>query len=288
MSKITVISTSDDLAKKLARKINGNFVKAKVRIFSDGESKVTLARDICKDTVIVVQSTNPPVDTNLMHALSIISYAREHSSKVIAVIPYMGYARQDREFLPGEIISIKILGKLFRCAGASAIITVDIHSMMGLKHFGVKAKNITAIPNLAKYFKKLKLKDPLVVSPDQGGKDRARQFAKLLDSQYIALDKKRDRKTGAVQIKTKNAPVAGKDLIIVDDMINTGTSIIKAAKFLKKQKCARIYVTCTHAILTNNAHKEIKRAGVYDIISTNTIPCKTSLVDVSDIIAKAI
>ena len=117
----------------------------------------------------------------------------------------MGYARQDREFLPGEIVTMKVLGKLFKGAGASKIIAVDIHSIIGLKHFTIKTKNVTAIPDLVKYFKKLSLKNPLVVSPDQGGKDRAKEFAKEFESEYIALEKKRDRKTGKVKIKTKNS-----------------------------------------------------------------------------------
>jgi Phosphoribosylpyrophosphate synthetase len=185
----------------------------------------------------------------LVQALSLISKAKEHSSEVIAVIPYMGYARQDREFLPGEIVTMKVLGKLFKGAGASKIIVVDIHSLIGFKHFSIKTKNVTAIPDLVGYFKKLSLKNPLIISPDQGGKERAKEFAKEFNLDYIALEKKRDRKTGKVKIKTKNLDeVKNRDLILVDDMISTGGSIIKAAQFLKKQKCKRIYVcmyTCT-------------------------------------------
>ncbi len=200
----------------------------------------------------------------------------------------MGYARQDREFLPGEIITMKVLGKLFKGAGASKIIAVDIHSMIGFKHFTIKTKNVSAIPELVQYIKKLSLKNPLVVSPDQGGKERAKEFAKELGSKYIALEKTRDRKTGKVQIKTKNIDVANRDLILVDDMISTGESIVKATQFLKKQKCKKVYVACTHALLMNDAEKKIKKAGVTKIISANTIPGKTSIVDISNTIAKAI
>jgi ribose-phosphate pyrophosphokinase len=290
LSNLSVISgkSSEDLARKLSRKIKANLVKSEIRVFVDGESKITLSGKVSKRKTIVVQSIYPPVDTNLIQALSLISKAKETSSEVIAVIPYMGYARQDREFLPGEIVTMKVLGKLFKGAGASKIIAVDIHSMIGFKHFTIKTKNVSAIPDLVKYFKKLSLKDPLVVSPDQGGKDRAKEFAKEFELEYIALEKKRDRKTGKVQIKTKNVDVTGRDLILVDDMISTGESIVKATQFLKKQKCKRVYVACTHALLMNDAEKKIKKAGVTKIISTNTIPNKTSLVDVSNAIAKAI
>jgi len=207
LSKLSVISgkSSEDLARKLSRKIKANLVKSEVRVFADGESKITLGGKLSKRKTIVVQSIYPPVDTNLIQALSLISKAKETSSEVIAVIPYMGYARQDREFLPGEIVTMKVLGKLFKGAGASKIIAVDIHSMIGFKHFTIKTKNVSAIPDLAQYFKKLSLKNPLVVSPDQGGRDRAKEFAKNFESEYIALEKKRDRKTGKVTIKTKNS-----------------------------------------------------------------------------------
>ena len=291
MSKLSIISgkTSENLAKELSKKIKANLVKSEIRVFPDGESKITLIGKISKKKSIVLQSIYPPVDTNLVQVLSLITKAKENSSEVIAVIPYMGYARQDREFLPGEIVTMKVLGKLFKSAGASKIIVVDIHSSIGLKHFSIKTKNVTAIPDLVGFFKKLSLKNPLVVSPDQGGKERAKEFAKEFNSDYIALEKTRDRKTGKVKIKTKNLEeVENRDLILVDDIISTGGSIIKATQFLKKQKCKRIYVACTHALLMNDAEKKIKKAGVTNIISTNTIPGKTSKVDISKTIAKAI
>ena len=291
MNNISVITSksSEDLGRKLSRKIKANLVKTEIRVFPDGESKITVKGDLSKKKTIVLQSIFPPVDTNLLHGLSLILKAKEISSEVIAVIPYMGYARQDREFLPGEVVTMKVIGKLFRGVGASKVITVDIHSTVGLKHFSVKSKNVSAIPELVKYFKKLSLKDPLTVSPDQGGKDRAREFAKYFNSDYIALEKKRDRKTGRVEIKNKDInEVKGRDLILVDDMISTGGSIVKATQFLKKQNCKRVFVACTHGLLMNNAEKKIRKSGVTRIISTNTIPNKTSLVDVSNILAKAI
>ena len=290
LTKLSVIcgKASEDLGKKLARKIKANLVKSSVRIFPDGESKITLKGTVSKRKSIIVQSIYPPVDTNLVQALSLISKAKETSSEVIVVIPYMGYARQDREFLPGEIVTMKVLAKLFRGAGASKLIAVDIHSLIGLRYFTIKSKNVSAVPDLAAYFKKLSLKNPLIVSPDQGGKERARKFAKEMRIEYIALQKKRDRKTGKVQIKTKKADVTGRDLILVDDMISTGGSIVNATKFLKKEKCKRVFVACTHALLMNDAEKKIKKSGVTKIVSANTIPGKTSIVDVSNTIAKAI
>ena len=288
---ISVIAgnSSEEIANKLSKKLKANLVKTEIRVFPDGESKITLKGKISKGKIIVVQSIFPPVDSNLFQALSLISKAKEYSSEVVIVIPYLGYARQDREFLPGEIVSMKVLGQLFRGVGASKVIVVDIHSKIGLKLFRIKSENVSAIPDLVGYFKKLDLKNPLVISPDQGGKQRAKEFADEYKAEFLALKKQRDRKTGKVQIKTgKIDEVYGRDLIIVDDMISTGGSIIKATEFLKKQKCKRVFVACTHALLIDNAEKKIRKAGVTKIISTNTIPGKTSIVDVSNTIAKAI
>ena len=291
MKNFTVISgnASEALAKNLAKKLKASFIRSDLKTFPDGESKITVSSKPKKSKIIVVQSTYPPVDSNLLQALSLISKAKQYSSNVIAVIPYMGYARQDREFLSGEVVTMKVMAKLFKAVGASKIIVVDIHSKIALNQFKIPSKNVSAVPELVKYFKKMKLENPLVVSPDLGGIQRAKDFAKIFGSDFIALKKQRDRKTGKVQIKSKNLKeVKGKDLILVDDMISTGGSIIKATEFLKKQKCKRIFVACTHALLQNNAEKKIKKAGVSKLVSANTIPGKTSLVDVSELIAKAI
>ena len=282
-------SSSEELARKVSKKIKANLIKSEVKIFPDGESKITLKGKFSKNKTIVIQSVYPPVDTNLIQLLSMISKAKEKSNEVIAVIPYLGYARQDREFLPGEIVTMKVLGSLFKGVGLSKIIVIDIHSKIGLKQFKIKSENLTAIPDLVKYFKKIKMEDPLIVSPDQGGKERAEKFAKEADLDFIALQKFRDRKTGRVRIRNGDLDnVKGRDLILVDDMISTGGSIVKATEFLKKQKCKRVFVACTHALLINNAGKKIKDAGVTKIISTNSIPGKTSIVDIADTIVKAI
>ena len=290
MVKFTVIAgdSSSQLAKKIARRLNAVYVKTENREFPDGESKIIVKKIPRNSIILVVQSTYPPVDTNLLHLLSVISKARKYSSKIYAVIPYMGYARQDREFLDGEIVSISVIGKLLRSVGAKKIITVDIHSKMALQQLKIRSENATAITELVRYFKKKKLKDVLVASPDLGGKQRAEKFASLMNTDFIALKKKRNRKTGNVDILTKNVNVKDRDLILVDDIISTGGSIIKATQFLTKQKCKRIFVACTHALLVNDAENKIKKAGVKEIISTNTIPNNTSKVDVSKIIAEKI
>ena len=290
MVKFTVIGggASKDLAKRLARKLKAVYIKTETKIFPDGESKVTLQKIPKKSVILVVQSTYPPVDTNLLQALSIISQVRKISSRTFAIIPYMGYARQDKQFLSGEVITMSVVAKMLQSVGAKKVIVVDIHSNTALNHFNIPTENVSAVPELANYFKKLNLKNPLVVSPDVGGSSRSKKFASLLKTDFIVLKKHRDRKTGRVNIQTTKVDVQGKDLILVDDIISTGGSIIKAAQFLKKQKCKRVFVACTHGLLVEDAEKKIRKAGVSRIISTNTIPGNTSKVDVSGILAKSV
>jgi ribose-phosphate pyrophosphokinase len=290
MAKFTIVGgdASSDLAKRIARKLKAPYVKTERKVFPDGERKITINRIPKKSIVVVVQSTYPPVDTNLLELLSIVSKVQKFSSKVYTVIPYMGYARQDREFLDGEIITIGVVGKLLKASGVKKVLTVDIHSKLALKELKISSENVSAMEGLVKHFKKMKMKDPLVVSPDLGGQERAKGFASLLKTDFIALKKHRDRKTGKVNILSGKVEVKNRDLIIVDDMISTGGSIIKATQFLKRQKCKRVFVACTHALLVNDAAKKIKSAGVTQIISTNTIPGDSAKVDVSKVISDAL
>ena len=290
MVKFTVIGggASKDLARRLARRLRAVYIETETKIFPDGESKITLQKIPKKSVILVVQSTYPPVDTNMLQAISIISQVRKISSRTFAIIPYMGYARQDKQFLSREVITMSVVAKMLQSAGAKKVIVIDIHSNTALNHFNIPTENVSAVPELVKYFKKLNLKNPLVVSPDAGGSLRSKKFASLLKSDFIVLKKHRDRKTGRVSIHTTKVDVQGKDLIIVDDMISTGGSVIKAAQFLKKQKCKRVFVACTHGLLVGDAEKKIRKAGVSRIISTNTIPGNTSKVDISGILAKSV
>jgi ribose-phosphate pyrophosphokinase len=288
--KFTVIggNASKDLAKRIARRLKAPYVETQTKIFPDGESKITLGHISKNSIILVVQSTYPPVDTNLLQALSIISQARKISSRIYAIIPYMGYARQDKQFLSGEVVTMSVVSKMLQVTGAKKVFVVDIHSKTALNHFKIPSENISAIPELAKYFKKLKLKNSLVVSPDIGGSLRAKKFASLLNTGFITLKKSRNRNTGKVRVMSSKVDVHGKNLILVDDIISTGSSIIKATQFLKKQKCKRIFVACTHGLFVGDAERKIKKAGVSQIISTNTIPRSTSKVDISAVIADMI
>ena len=281
---VSVISgNTPKLAAKIGKKLGAKIIQSKIKIFADGESKITIPGTISKDHCIIVQSLHPPVDTNIIQLLSIIAKAKESADTITVVIPYMGYARQDRAFLKGEVVTLQVLGQLFESVGISSIIVIDMHSKVGLQCIPIKTVNVSAVPALAKYFTKLHIKDVIVVSPDHGGRERAIQFADIINADHIILQKRRDRETGRVQIMTKgNDKVIGKNVIIVDDMISTGGSIIKATAFLKKLGCKKVYVVCTHALLVNGAKTKIRKAGVTRIISADTIPRDTPQVDISD------
>ena len=191
LTKFTVIAgnASEDLAKRVAKKLKCSLVKSELRVFPDGESKITLSSKPKKGKIVIVQSTYPPVDTNLLQALALVSKARQFSSNVTAVIPYMGYAKQDKEFLKGEIITISVIAKLFKAAGATRLIVVDFHSPPALRFFRFPTKNLSATSLLADHFKKYCLIDPLVVSPDLFWESNAKKFAhELGTSSTIALN----------------------------------------------------------------------------------------------------
>ncbi|MXX20685.1 MAG: ribose-phosphate diphosphokinase [Cenarchaeum sp. SB0665_bin_23] len=289
MTETTVIigSSPTELAHNIAQKLDADIITSKIRTFPDGESKITLSA-IPSGSCIVVQSTHPPVDTNLVFALSLVSQAAERSDDVTVVIPYMGYGRQDRQFLPGELVTIQRIAQLFLLTGVKNILTVDIHSMTALDYFGKSVRNVSAIPSLAKHFLEMNLEHPLVISPDQGGRTRAHQFAHILNTESLALEKRRDRNTGEIRIQNNSLSISNRNIILVDDMVSTGGSIVKAAEFLLSQGCADIYVACTHALLVNDALQKIRDAGVRNIISSNTIPGSTATVDVSAEVADAL
>lgn len=287
---ISVISgpSSLELANNIAANLNVSPVLAEVCIFNDGESKIRIPKILNKNCVIV-QSTYPPTDRHLLQALMMIRKCSEDKvTNIIAVIPYMAYARQDREFLPGEVVTMSLIARLFESVGTRQLITVDAHSSASLSHFCINVQNVSSIPLFASYAEEnLKLDNPLIVSPDLGGAVRAKTLASILKTDSIALIKNRDKSTGEVRIEPEKPSyqVGRNDAIILDDIISTGDSIVKACEALRQfGLCGKIFVMCTHALLIKNATQKIKAAGVKDIIATNSVPNEFARVDLSPII----
>ena len=289
LTEISVVAGpgSFDLANNIAKRLGAQLTVASLRIFSDGESNIKLSK-VGKNCVIV-QSTHPPTDTHLIQLLMIAKKCTDDGAQhVCAVIPYLGYARQDRAFLEGEVVSIDLVAKLFETVGVEHIITVDIHSQLAMSYFA-SIQNVSSVPLLANYASKMKLRDPIAVSPDVGGTNRAKEFARLLDIDVIVLKKSRHRVTGEVTIDEKlHMDISKRDAIVIDDIISSGDSIIKAAEVLHKKGVGRIYAMCAHALLIRDAAQKIKSAGVQDIISTNSVPGEYSKVELSPEIASAL
>jgi ribose-phosphate pyrophosphokinase len=279
--------SSLELATAIAKHLDAELVPVDLRIFPDGESKIKMRR-VDKDYCIVVQSTYPPTDRHLLQALMMIKRCSEDgAANVCAVMPYMAYSRQDRAFLDGEVVSMALVAKLIETAGTKRLITVDIHSPASLSYFTIDTQNISAVGLLADYAAvKIKPNAPIVVSPDMGGAKRAVKFARILGTDMVALKKSRDKDTAEVIIEEKelNSSVVGRDLILLDDMISTGESIVEACRFLRRYKPNKIYAICTHALLIGDATTRIKAAGVEEIISTNSVPGIKAKVDLAPLI----
>jgi ribose-phosphate pyrophosphokinase len=289
LTEISVVAgpASFDLANNIAKRLGAQLTAASLRIFSDGESNIKL--DKVGKNCVIVQSTHPPTDTHLIQLLMIAKKCIDDGAQhVCAVIPYLAYARQDRVFLEGEVVSIGLVAKLFETVGVEHIITVDIHSQLAMSYFS-SIQNVSSVPLLADYASKMKLRDPIAVSPDAGGTNRAKEFARYLDIDFIVLKKSRHRVTGEVTVDEKlHMDISKRDAIVIDDIISTGGSIIKAAQVLHKKGAGRIYAMCAHALLIRDAAQKIKSAGVQDIISTNSVPGEYSKVELSPEIASAL
>jgi len=278
-------TSGKDFATRLADPLDLDVVEVETRVFSDGESKVRIPVPLDKRDVILVHSTHPPVDRHMMQLFFILSKVSKVAKSTILIIPYLAYARQDREFLEGEVISIGTIADIVCSYMIDALITFDAHSMLALSYFKSQVYNLSAIPLLAGYFKDMGLDSSgiVVVSPDAGGAARAEEFASILECRYIVLRKSRDRVTGDVSIDASSIDIdalKNKVAIIVDDMISTGSSVIKAIESIKGL-CKEVYVTCTHALLLGDAYDRIIGAGATDIIASNTVPSHVSRVDVS-------
>ena len=277
---------SPDLADRVAKGLGAHLVTTELRVFSDGESKIKI--DKMGKNCVIVQSTYPPADTHLMQALMMAIKCADGAHDVCAVIPYLAYARQDRAFLAGEVVSIALVAKLLQSAGVRHVITVDIHSKLAMSHFA-SVQNVSSIPLLAEYASRMMLCRPIAVSPDAGGADRAKEFAKHSKIDALVLKKSRDRTTGEVKVEEKlDIDVSGRDALLVDDMISSGGSIVKAAEVLHNKGAGKVYAMCAHALLIGDAAQKIKAAGVQDIIATNSVPGEYAKVDLSPAIVEVV
>lgn len=277
---------SEYLGRSLAGKLGLPLLKAEFRVFPDGESKFTCEEDVAGKSVFIVQSTYQPVDQHLFQLILASHQLSEAGAKVTAVVPYLAYARQDKEFLPGEGVTLGFVAHLMRSAGVRRLVTVDIHSAEGLSLFSFPTYSVSAVPSLVEYAKeKLGLADPVVISPDFGGSKRTEAFAQLYGAKFLQLSKTRDRKSGDVSVQGAALEVKGKEVIILDDIISTGGTIRAAAQAVLAQGAKKALALCVHGLFVGDALEKLEKASVKTIVCTNTVPGKHSQVDVSEALA---
>ncbi len=242
--------------------------------FSDGETQVEIRENIRGKDVFVLQSTSTPVNDNLMQLLIIMDALRRASAKrVTAVIPYYGYGRQDRKVKPRVPISAKLVADLITVSGANRVVSMDLHAGQIQGYFNIPVDNIFAAPILLKYIQDHFNDHLVIVSPDAGGVERARAFAKRLDASLAIIDKRRDA-PNISRAMNIIGEVEGRNAIILDDMVDTAGTLTQAAVALKSRGCSEVYACCTHPVLSGPAIKRIEASPINKLVVTNTIPLK--------------
>jgi ribose-phosphate pyrophosphokinase len=242
--------------------------------FSDGETQVEIRENIRGKDVFVLQSTSTPVNDNLMQLLIIMDALRRASAKrVTAMIPYYGYGRQDRKVKPRVPISAKLVADLITVSGASRVVSMDLHAGQIQGYFNIPVDNIFAAPILLKHIQGHFNDHLVIVSPDAGGVERARAFAKRLDATLAIIDKRRDAPNIA-QAMNIIGEVEGRTAIILDDMVDTAGTLTQAAAALKERGCVEIHACCTHPVLSGPAIERIEASPISKLVVTNTIPLK--------------
>jgi ribose-phosphate pyrophosphokinase len=262
------------LAEELCRTLGVELGKAEVRSFSDGEVYVEIQESVRGMEIYVVQSLCTPGNDNLMELLLMLdALKRASASSITAVIPYYGYARQDRKIAPRTPISAKLVADLIEVAGATRVVCMDLHAGQIQGFFNIPVDNLYATPVLLKYIKDKFKDDTVIVSPDAGGVERARAFAKRLRTGLAIIDKRRPS-PNVSEVMNVIGEVHGKVAILLDDMIDTGGTITQGTDALKKQGAKEIYACCTHPVLSGSAIERIEKSRITEVVVTNTIPEK--------------
>jgi ribose-phosphate pyrophosphokinase len=261
------------LAEKIANAIGKRLGEIEVKTFSDGELWVKYWENVRGCDVYIVQSTNPPAE-NLMELLIMIDAARRASArKVTAVIPYFGYARQDRKDQPRVSITAKLVANLIAEAGADRVVTMDLHAPQVQGFFDLPVDHLYSSVVLGKHFRRRRLKNLAVASPDVGGIKMARAYAKRLGADLVVIDKRRPRQNVA-EVMNIIGDVDGKNILIVDDLVDTAGTLCNAVEALYRKGASKVYAACTHAVLSGKAIGRIEASRLEQLVITDTLPLK--------------
>ena len=269
--KLIAGNANPKLAEEIAKKMGIELSPATIGRFSDGEIQVKIADSVRGADCYVIQPTCAPVNENIMELLVIADALKRASARrITAVIPYYGYARQDRKAEPRVPITSKLVANLITASGIDRVLTVDLHARQIQGFFDIPVDHLYARPVLFQYFKDLNLDNPIVVSPDAGGVERARAFAKFLNADLAIVDKRRPRPNEAA-IMNIIGDVKGRNAIILDDMIDTGGTLTKVADAIKNAGAIKVYAAASHGVLSGQAIEKIQKSSLEEVVITNSI-----------------
>ena len=295
--KILSGTSNPRLCKQISKQLKLKLINTNIKRFADGEIYIEINENIRGNSVFVIQSTSTPANDNIMELLLCIDALRRSSAKnITAVIPYFGYARQDRKVAPRTSISAKVVSNLITNAGANRIVTVDLHAGQIQGFFDIPVDNLFTTPLFAKYIKKrFKSKKLICVSPDIGGVQRTRGLATKIKADLAIIDKRRPE-PGKSEVMNIIGDVKGKNCIIVDDIIDSGGTIVNAVDALKKAGALDVYVFITHAVLSGEAAEKIKKSKIKKLIITDSIDnslkiknnSKIEVISIAPLMAEAI
>jgi ribose-phosphate pyrophosphokinase len=283
------------LAQEVAKTLDTQLTKVDIKRFSDGEISIRILENVRGTDAFVIQSTSAPANDNLMEIMLLVDALRRASARrITVVIPYYGYGRQDRKVEPRVPISAKVVAGMLEGVGIKRLLTMDMHADQIQGFFENPVDHLYAAPVLINYLKGKQLKEPVMVSPDSGGAERARFFAKQMDASLAIVDKRRE-KANESEVMNVIGEINGKSCILIDDMIDTAGTICKAAAALKEKGAADVFAAATHGVLSGEAINRIEESPISELLITNSIPIppekqlkKIKVLSVASLIGKAI
>jgi len=281
------------LSQEISEYLDTPLSKATINRFSDGEINIQIAESVRGKDVYIVQPTSAPANSNLMELLIMVDALKRSSAKSItAVIPYFGYARQDRKAAPRVPISAKLVADMLETAGVTRVITVDLHASQIQGFFNIPVDNLYGANLFIDYIRTKELKNPIIASPDIGGVARARYFAERLGLEMVIIDKRR-QKANEAEVMNIIGSVEGKDVVLIDDMIDTAGTMVKGAKALKANGATSVMAYCTHPVLSGPAFERIENGELDELVVSNTISLskessKITVLSIADLLGESI
>lgn len=274
--KVFAGTANFEFAKQVAKELSFPLSHSEINRFSDGEISVQVSESVRGKDVFVIQSTCSPANDNVMELLILTDALRRSSANSItAVIPYFGYARQDRKAAPRVPITAKLVANMIQTAGINRVVTIDLHAGQIQGFFDIPVDNLYGSVIFTDYIQSKNFKNLVIASPDIGGVARARSIAKNLDVDIVIVDKRRE-KANESEVMNIIGDVDGKDVVLIDDMIDTAGTIVKAAAVLKERGAKSVMACCTHAVLSGPAYERIENGDLDELVTTDTIPLARS------------